>query len=154
MVIRNPYDSFKADFNREMSSTHTGQVDQAIYNSTEWENFIRILVQKNLQVFLARAKRWASSVSWFPKYAKEVGIPIKILFYENLIKGCFKNFTIFFTFFDQIRRKKWANSSIGTMKTSKSLFPIDRIDLRACRRVKEHFIERRSRSNSIFSKPA
>jgi hypothetical protein len=52
MVIRNPYDSFKADFNRQMSSTHTGQVDQAIYNSTEWENFIK---RKN-----SRAKKSSS----------------------------------------------------------------------------------------------
>ena len=89
MVIRNPYDSFKADFNRQMSSTHTGQVDPAIYNSTEWENFIKRknFLKINFKLFLARARRWASSVSWFPKYAKKVGIPIKILFYENLIKG-------------------------------------------------------------------
>ena len=51
LVIRNPYDSFKADFNRQMSSTHTGQVDPAIYNSTEWENFIKRekLPQKKFQ---------------------------------------------------------------------------------------------------------
>ncbi|CAG5110267.1 Oidioi.mRNA.OKI2018_I69.chr2.g4682.t1.cds [Oikopleura dioica] len=84
MVIRNPYDSFKADFNRQMSSTHTGQVDPKIYNKTEWEQFIE-----------PRAKRWASSVSWFPKYAKEVNIPIKTIFYENLLQDSSKEMSKF-----------------------------------------------------------
>jgi len=90
MVIRSPYDSFKADFNRQMSSTHTGQVDPAIYNGTEWEKFIE-----------PRAKRWASSVSWFPKYAKEVGIPIKILFYENLINDSSKEMDEFLDWYEE-----------------------------------------------------
>ena len=51
-------------------------------------------------VFSARAKRWASSVSWFPKYAEEVGIPIKTLFYENLIEDSSKEMGKFLDWYE------------------------------------------------------
>ena len=79
MVIRNPYDSFKADFNRQMSSTHTGQVDPKIYNKTEWEQFIE---RKS------RISRWKLNKN--SSSSKKMGV-LRILVPEIRERGQYSN---------------------------------------------------------------
>ena len=41
LVIRNPYDAILADFNRQMSGSHTGSTDYSKFKGEVWENFVK-----------------------------------------------------------------------------------------------------------------
>ena len=72
-VVRNPYNAIIADFNRQMMHSHTGSVDMTLFGGDIWDNFVS-----------HHSGRWGNTHLWYPTYARKAGIPILIIYYEDL----------------------------------------------------------------------
>jgi len=80
LVIRNPFNTLKAEFNRKHTADkgpgvagHTGHADPAAFNTTDWDWFVNKMSSK-----------WARHYERYITDSAEKGIPVKLLYYENL----------------------------------------------------------------------
>lgn len=79
LVMRNPYDAFKAEFNRKQTPrtksarSHVGHADPAAFNSTEWIDSINHV-----------AGRWRNFYVGYAETTAKLNIPIHLIYYENL----------------------------------------------------------------------
>lgn len=82
LVLRNPYDAFKAEFNRKQTErnvdglkgrSHVGHADPKAFNSTIWDDTIQ-------QVTV----RWKNFYKSYVEKCQKLNIPIHIIYYESL----------------------------------------------------------------------
>jgi len=88
LIMRNPYDAFKAEFNRKQTErnkdgirgrSHVGHANPAAFNSTIWDKTIeRVTV------------RWRNLYSQYISKSAEYGIPVHVVYYEHLKEDAVK----------------------------------------------------------------
>jgi hypothetical protein len=73
MVLRNPYDATLADYKRQMSGSHTGNIEKKDFENEIWRKFID-----------QHMHRWFGSAVWFPLFAEKARIPMLVIYYEDM----------------------------------------------------------------------
>jgi len=82
LVIRNPYNTLKAEFNRKHTIPeetggkglgHVGHADPAAFNTTDWDDFV-----------VKMSGRWVRHYHRYISESASKNIPLKIVYYENL----------------------------------------------------------------------
>lgn len=82
LVIRNPYNTLKAEFNRKHTIPeetggkglgHVGHADPAAFNTTAWDDFV-----------VKMSARWVRHYHRYISESASKNIPLKIVYYENL----------------------------------------------------------------------
>jgi len=85
MVLRNPYDATLADYKRQMSGSHTGNLEKSNFENEIWRKFID-----------QHMHRWFGSAVWFPLFAEKSKIPMLIIYYEDMkVTDCFTSVLTF-----------------------------------------------------------
>jgi hypothetical protein len=79
MVLRNPYDATLADYKRQMSGSHTGNIEKKDFENEIWRKFTD-----------QHMHRWFGSAVWFPMFAQKAKIPMLIIYYEDMKENLVK----------------------------------------------------------------
>lgn len=128
LVMRNPFDAFKAEFNRKQTEknvngikgrSHVGHADPKAFNSTVWFDTIK-------QVTI----RWTNFYKGYVQTTSKLGIPLHVMYYEDLkantlaqveaILNFYENVTGFVPSDKDIRLKCIQQSALDTFKRPKA----------------------------------
>lgn len=101
LIVRNPYDAFKAEFNRKQtqrvmeddglkSRSHVGHADPAAFNTTVWDDWIKHV-----------SYRWQKLYSDYVIKCDSMNIPIHVIYYENLKEDTVKEVKSILNFYNE-----------------------------------------------------
>lgn len=98
LIMRNPYDAFKAEFNRKQTDrnpdgngrSHIGHADPKAFNTTIWDDTVKHV-----------SNRWKKIYVGYVKKCSTLKIPLHVIYYENLKSNTIKEVTDMLNFYKE-----------------------------------------------------